>query len=320
MSCIDVIITDQPNMFVESGVHPSLDEHCQHQVIYGKLNMSLPYPALYKQTVWDYQKADIPQIRDCLQGVNWELDFSNQGSEEMTNTFTKKIYEIMSKCLPNCVIKCDEKDPPWITQELKTAIKRKHVNRGRRPEDWAKVKEVRNSTSKMITDAKQKYHITLGRKLTVNSQDIEVHWSVLKKLSNKKKIMNIPPLLENGLFVTNIETKATILNDYFVAQCSVISTGTTLPTFLPRHNQLLHGLPIDRGKVRKLIRSLDSKKAHGCDEISIMMIKICDSLIVEPLCLIFEKCLATGVYPSIWKKANIIPVHKKKNRQHEIKL
>ena len=42
----------------------------------------------------------------------------------MTNTFTKKIYEIMSKCIPNCVIKCDEKDPPLITQKLKTAIKR----------------------------------------------------------------------------------------------------------------------------------------------------------------------------------------------------
>ena len=30
MSCIDLIITDQPNLFVESGVHPSLDNNCQH--------------------------------------------------------------------------------------------------------------------------------------------------------------------------------------------------------------------------------------------------------------------------------------------------
>ena len=27
MTCIDLIITDQPNLFVNSGVHPSLDEH-----------------------------------------------------------------------------------------------------------------------------------------------------------------------------------------------------------------------------------------------------------------------------------------------------
>ena len=50
-SCIDLIITDQPNFFVEYGLHPSLDEHCQHQIIYGKLNLSLPSPPTYKRTV-----------------------------------------------------------------------------------------------------------------------------------------------------------------------------------------------------------------------------------------------------------------------------
>ena len=45
------------------------------------------------------------------------------------------------------------------------------------------------------------------------------------------------------------------------------------------------------------------------------MIKICDASIAEPLCLIFEKCLETGIYPSVWKKANIVPIHKKESRQ-----
>ena len=48
------------------------------------------------------------------------------------------------------------------------------------------------------------------------------------------------------------------------------------------------------------------------------MIKICNASIVEPLCLIFEKCLETGIYPSIWKKANIVPIHKKESRQSKI--
>ena len=57
MSCIDLIITDQPNMFVDYGVHPSLDDHCQHQIIYGKLNASIPSAPPYKRTIWDYPKA-----------------------------------------------------------------------------------------------------------------------------------------------------------------------------------------------------------------------------------------------------------------------
>ena len=45
------------------------------------------------------------------------------------------------------------------------------------------------------------------------------------------------------------------------------------------------------------------------------MIKMCDNSVVTPLCTIFKTSIETGVYPSIWKKANIIPIHKKNNRQ-----
>ena len=31
--------------------------------------------------------------------------------------------------------------------------------------------------------------------------------------------------------------------------------------------------------------------------------------------MIYEKCLESGVYPAIWKRANVIPVHKKGSRQ-----
>ena len=47
------------------------------------------------------------------------------------------------------------------------------------------------------------------------------------------------------------------------------------------------------------------------------MIKICNSSIVEPLRVIYEKGLEKGVYPSIWERANIIAVHKKNSRQCE---
>ena len=64
-----------------------------------------------------------------------------------------------------------------------------------------------------------------------------------------------------------------------------------------------------------MIRSLDSKKAHGCDDLSIAMLKICDFAIVEPLSLIYEKCLESGKYSYLLKKADVLPIHKQKIRQ-----
>ena len=45
------------------------------------------------------------------------------------------------------------------------------------------------------------------------------------------------------------------------------------------------------------------------------MIKICDVGIVKPFCLIYNQCLASGTFPEIWKKGNVIPVHKRDSRQ-----
>ena len=151
-------------------------------------------------------------------------------------------------------------------------------------------------------------------------QGVKAYWSALNRLINKKKVVNIPPLLENGIFVTNVQAKAIVFNDFFVEQCCSLATGSTLPVFLPRCNKILQDIAVDRNKVLKLICNLNTNKAHGCDDSSASMIKICDSSIVEPLCLIFEKCLDTGKYPSIWKKVNIVPVHKKGSRQNKNKL
>ena len=290
MTCLDLITTDQPKFFVESGVHPSLDDHCQHQIIYGKLNLSIPDPPPYRRTIWDYSKADTNKIRDVIYGIDWSSLFSGLGSNGMVDIFTDTLFSVFSSHIPNKVIKCNDKDPPWITHELKTAIKRKHrvyrkyVRRGQRKEDWDQVKNIRNETSKMIINAKEKYFLNLGRKLSDPNQGIKAYWTTLNRLLNKKKVANIPPLLENGLFVTNVQTKAAILNDFFVEQCCTITTGSTLPNFRPRCRSVLQNLTIDRENVLKLILALDTKKANGCDNISTFMVKACGSSIVEPLC------------------------------------
>ena len=63
----------------------------------------------------------------------------------------------------------------------------------------------------------------------------------------------------------------------------------------------------------KVIQKLDPNKAHGQDNISIRMIKICGKSICIPLRKIFEECLRTGTFPLEWKKGNVVPIFKKGN-------
>ena len=58
--------------------------------------------------------------------------------------------------------------------------------------------------------------------------------------------------------------------------------------------------------IEKIIESLNPNKAHGHDNISIRMFKICGDTICKPLELIFKQALTTGLFSSEWTKGNIV--------------
>ena len=64
-----------------------------------------------------------------------------------------------------------------------------------------------------------------------------------------------------------------------------------------------------------IIKNLDQAKAHVCDNILVKMIKICSVSLTALLRIIFEQSLKGGTFPEIWKKANVVPVHKKEYKK-----
>ena len=44
ISCVDLIFTDKPNLFIDHDIHSSPDNCCHHQIIHGKLNACVPLP------------------------------------------------------------------------------------------------------------------------------------------------------------------------------------------------------------------------------------------------------------------------------------
>ena len=50
-SCIDLIICDQPNVVMESGVCPSPDNFCKHEMTFCNLNRHIPPPPVYSRKI-----------------------------------------------------------------------------------------------------------------------------------------------------------------------------------------------------------------------------------------------------------------------------
>ena len=155
--------------------------------------------------------------------------------------------------------------------------------------------------SKLIEEAKDRYFMKIGRALSNRATGKKLYWTLINKTLNIAKIPIIPPLLENDIFVMDFLTKAEILNEYFIQQCTTIDTGSELPPFLEPNVPLFTYFSISDERILSIIISLDSNKAHGWDGISVRVIKICDGALLQPLRLIFESCISQGVIPEIWK-------------------
>ena len=108
MSCIDLIITDHTNLFVDFGVHPSLDNHCQHQIIHGKLNTSVATPPSCKQKIWYYAKGQKDKIKPSLENTDWPTIFAGLDVDDLTQLFSSKCLKILSQYIPNEIITCDD--------------------------------------------------------------------------------------------------------------------------------------------------------------------------------------------------------------------
>ena len=117
-------------------------------------------------------------------------------------------------------------------------------------------------------------------------------------------------------FVTAMKTKANIFNKFFAEQSTPLKNNSKLPSnqiFLTQSR--LNSLDFNKDEILKIIRALNIHKAHSHDDISIRMIKICDKSLLKPLIILFQNSTKSSHYPDIWKKPNIIPVHKKNDKQ-----
>ena len=169
-----------------------------------------------------------------------------------------------------------------------------------RPDD--KLEGIQNMTSeatRLIEDAKCNYFCKAGKTLANPGTCSKTHWTLINTVLNKAKIPIIPPLLENGLCVTDFTEKAQIFNDYFVLQCMTIDTGSEIPHDAPVPTSQISEFLISDDKILNIIRSLNPNKAHGWDEISVRMIKLSDAALVTPLKIIFTNCLKCGVFPKV---------------------
>ena len=102
----------------------------------------------------------------------------------------------------------------------------------------------------------------------------------------------------------------------FLLNSVLINNSSELPSDIcKKTDKSILTVTFTSDAIATLIQNLDANKAHGHDLLSIQMLKLCGKSICKPLDLILQSCIKHGEFPTKWEKANVVPVHKKSDKQ-----
>jgi hypothetical protein len=116
---------------------------------------------------------------------------------------------------------------------------------------------------------------------------------------------------------------ANCLNDYFTSiggkigdSCSehtqILNFGNHMSDNLNTLEFTLH--PVNESQIFRLLNNLSISKSTGCDKIPAKILKYSAAVILPSLTNLFNSSIGMGIFPSEWKIARVVPLHKKGSR------
>ena len=137
-------------------------------------------------------------------------------------------------------------------------------------------------------------------------------WQTIKHHTGNLKSSNMPALLlPSGEAVHDNISKASALNNFFVSHYTVDDSHTTLPAAQFITESRLTSIRLSEKEVQDILITLKPLKTPGPDGISPHVLKLTAKTISKPLTNLFNLTLQRGIFPDIWKQANVITIFKK---------
>ena len=105
--------------------------------------------------------------------------------------------------------------------------------------------------------------------------------------------------------IINCKDKANVFEKKNSLQCKPMINNSVLLDLIYLTKSRLVGIVISLDEIISFIHNLNKGKATGPDEISAQRLIMCDDAIATPVKIIYENILSSGIYPGIWKSANL---------------
>lgn len=269
-------------------------------------------------TKFKYRSANYDIINEDLDKIEWSI-LHDLGAEEAVQKFYEIIYKIIRNRIPTTHHKSSQY-PDWFSPALIHIFKNKE-------KAWVKWKTYNNICDyELFSNYRARFKTECSscyfRYIRLVEDSISVNskyfWSYISK---RKSTSSIPSsMFYRDKKANDPEQICSLFSAFFhsVFEPSTARPATWQPDTPTADNSVaIADIHIDLSSIKTALKTLDPTKGPGPDGLPVCFLRSTADALAYPLYILYNKCLAEGVFPSIWKHANITPVHKNGDK-HDI--
>ena len=315
---LDPVLSDLPDTSIQCqqlGPVGSSD----HYTVLAQVKLQTAREEAVSRTIWLWERADWSSMRQAMENTDWEALLVGN-TETKASALTTKLLALQQQHVPCRVYLTRPGDPAWFGFRCRVAAEAKHgawLRYKRHPTDRNKTLH-REACKRMTATcrwARTQQNEDTKRKLCGPGVGNKTWWSLVKERQGTNHRDSVPPLTRpDGSTATNSGDKASLLSEVFSTKMKVGDPARPAPTLPLETDSTVTSVLVTAGQVEKLLRAVDVGKATGPDDVSPRILKHCAKELSGPLTTVFKSCLRERQWPSIWKKARVVPVHKKGSR------
>ena len=253
-------------------------------------------PVIKSVNVWS--EDTVETLKGCFLCTDWEV-FHSDDINETTMVTTDYIKFCTDNVVPQKEVITYANNKPYITKEIKMCINKKKL--AFRNQDRLAVSLAQKELNGLLSKARTKHKELLENKL--NMSNPKQLWDSMKSLTNMQPSRKC-------VYTSDDLQKAKDLNNFYLRfeKSGHIPMNNT--SDMESSGVYIEKLLIDANQINYYFKHICPRKSAGPDGISAYILKnFADEL--TPVWLpIFQQSLDTGIVPSLWKRAVIIPVPK----------
>ena len=330
-SAIDHAATNKPEA-IDNHFTVEID-YSDHELISLDLNVNVQ-----KRSQEPIRSRDLRKLRsnpsyflNALNKIDWSSLFEMLSVDQMEEFWTSEINKCLDEVAPWQERK-RKKRKVVLPEEVKAAVQKRNKMKKQLKEiqgsgsvdrDFEmKFKKYNNYCNNLVKKAVRQIS---GKNITENSTVEEVWKSlghVMRPETMAKKSMKIK---EGNDIIEDPQTLTQISNKFFKKKvedlaASIKKDPSVDPLGRLRQKYMGAGLEFSLKTVQvqdvlKIMKQLKTKKSAGFDGISAEILKLGAEVLAVPLTHIINTSIVSGVFPTNWKEAKVVPIHKKGDKR-----